>query len=158
MSVPTCNTFKYFFFQRRRHRGCHRLFCHRRCGLGWNSPGVAQSRSSHSLLTMCFPACPAGCSHRDPSLWKAQHCLISFSIFPPISGVSGGREQEGTFPPLTFSTYQPLVGGTKTYSGRESISLLLCECLDESILVCRKIQLLMAVLVPILLAIFLWIH
>jgi hypothetical protein len=136
---------------------------------GWRSLGL-----SMFCWTTCSPLCPAGCSQRDPYLWKAQHCLMSVmclligcyaSCGLPCKSYSGvcfawvsGEGTGGNFPPLTFSTYQPLVGGTKTYSGRESISLLLCECLDESILVCRKIQLLMAVLVPILLAIFLWNH
>ncbi len=46
---------------------------------GWE--GVAQSVSVHVFWTTWSPLCPAGCSQRAPSLWNAQHCLISVIVF-----------------------------------------------------------------------------
>lgn len=46
-------------------------------GADRNSPGVAHSWSVHVFWTTCSPLCPAGCSHRIPSQWNAQHCLMS---------------------------------------------------------------------------------
>ncbi len=43
--------------------------------------GAAHSSSVHVFWTTCSPLCPAGCSQRIPSLWNAQHCLMSVMVF-----------------------------------------------------------------------------
>lgn len=71
-------------------------------GAGWNSPGVAHCASVHVRSTAWSPGCAAGSSHLVPSLWNAQHCLISFIVSPiKESPTRTTRKPGGTHYPNT---------------------------------------------------------